>query len=38
MAEDKKLNIYKQNSQKKVEEFDLNIVVQGYDKVYKMLR
>jgi glycosyltransferase involved in cell wall biosynthesis len=38
MAEDEKLNIYKQNSQKKVEEFDLNIVVQGYDKVYKMLR
>jgi len=36
MAEDnEKLNIYKRNSQKKVEEFDLNIVVKGYDKVYR---
>jgi len=36
MAEDnEKLNIYKRNSQKKVEEFDLNIVVKSYDKVYR---
>ncbi len=38
MAEDKKLDIYKQNSQKKVKEFDLGVVVQGYDKVYKRIQ
>jgi len=37
MAEDKKLDIYKKNSQKKVKEFDLRVVVQGYDRVYKNL-
>jgi len=37
MAEDGRLDIYKQNSQKKVKEFDLRVVVQGYDRVYKQL-
>ena len=38
MAEDiERLNIYKKNSQKKVEEFDLNVVVNGYDNVYKRI-
>jgi glycosyltransferase involved in cell wall biosynthesis len=38
MAEDiEKLNIYKANSQKKVKEFDLNLVVKGYDRVYKRI-
>ncbi len=39
MAEDvQKLNIYKKNSQKKVQEFDLSVVVKGYDKIYKRIQ
>ncbi|MCK4440875.1 MAG: hypothetical protein KAU90_02640, partial [Sulfurovaceae bacterium] len=38
MAENKKLDIYKKNSLKKVKEFDLGVVVQGYDKVYKRIQ
>jgi len=38
MAEDKKLEKYKQNSKKKVKEFDLGVVVQGYDNVYKRIQ
>jgi len=37
MAEDERLNIYKQNSQKKVKEFDLSLIVKSYDRVYKRL-
>ncbi len=39
MAEDEeRLNIYKKNSQKKVKEFDLNVVVKGYDNIYKRIQ
>jgi len=38
MAEDEKLEKYKQNSKKKVKEFDLGVVVQGYDNVYKRIQ
>ena len=39
MAEDvQKINIYKKNSQKKVQEFDLSVVVKGYDKIYKRIQ
>ncbi len=39
MAEDEdRLNRYKQNSIKKVKEFDLNRIVKGYDKVYKRIK
>ncbi len=38
MAEDEdRLNRYKKNSIKKVKEFDLNLVVKNYDKVYKRI-
>jgi len=38
MAEDKRLEKYKQNSKEKVKEFDLGVVVQGYDNVYKRIQ
>lgn len=38
MAEDEdRLNRYKKNSMEKVKEFDLNLVVKNYDKVYKRI-